>query len=354
MPAALLRLLSPGSFAAHFLPDPGDGRLRPLSVSPSATVEAWLYVAGLQGLFLTLQGLSPTERRTCRLVMLGVILVLAGEGLWQSRSDHPFWFYGQVPVIVPSGFETGIFGPYFNRNHFATVIAMGCGLSAGLAATLTRGRGGLRRLLAYPAHLSAVIVLAGSSVVLALTSAASGSRSGTLAALIAIVGVTARGHGKRFLLSALGIGLVGLVVTGGFAIERFARLDILQSRLAPWMDMAGLTRFFPVFGSGLGAFAVTYWPYQTNVRYEFWQHAHNEYLQFIIEGGFAGLLALYSIVRRLREGLTLAPDAKEAALAVATAFGTQAFFDFPCRVPANSAVFVCLIALCVSDEPSEP
>jgi O-antigen ligase len=277
-----------------------------------------------------------------------VILLLAGEGLWQSRSAQPFWFYGQVPVIVPSGFETAIFGPYFNRNHFATVIAMGGALAAGLAASLSRARGGMR----LPA-LSEVILLSGASSFLGVTTAASGSRSGTLAVLTAVAVVAARTRGKGFLLLTVGVGSIGLVVAGAFAVERLARLDVLQSRLAPWLDMAGLTRFFPVFGSGLGTFAVTYWPYQTNARYEFWQHAHNDYLQFIVEGGIAGLLALYLIARRLREGITLAPKAKEAALAAATAFGTQAFFDFPCRVPANAAVFVCLIALCVSSESSE-
>jgi hypothetical protein len=353
LPGALLRLLSPGSFAAHFLPDPGKGSLRPLSVSPSATVEAWLYVAGLQGLFLALQGLSQEDRRACRIALLGVILLLAGEGLWQSRSAHPFWLNGLVPVIVPSGFETAVFGPYFNRNHFATVIAMGCGLSAGLAATAVHERGGVKRLLVHPLTLSAVVFLAGSSVALVITSAASGSRSGVLAALLAIAVVVARGRGMPFLLAALGVGLVGLVVTGGFAIERLALLDVLQSRLAPWMDMARVIRFFPAFGSGFGTFAVTYWPYQENVRYEFWQHAHNEYLQFVIEAGIAGVLVLYLIARRFRQGVVLAPEAREAALGVATAFWTQAVFDFPCRVPANAAVFVCLIALFVSAEPAK-
>jgi putative inorganic carbon (hco3(-)) transporter len=345
MPAALLDALSPGSFAAHFVPSPGDGRFRSLSVSPSATLEAWLYFAGLQGLFLALQGLPRSTRPGLVRALLGVILFLAAIGLWQSRSSHPYWPYGRVPVTLPPGLDTAVFGPYLNRNHFATVMAMGAGLAAGLAARLVIDRGGLRRLISAPTTLAWGILLAGASACLVVASAASGSRSGLLASLGALAVIVARTFGRRLFLVFLGLGISSLLLTGAAAIERLMHLDLLASRWTPWTDMTTLFRFFPIFGSGLGTFAVAYWPYQRNATYEFWQNAHNDYLQFLIETGVAGVLALGLVARRLKATVDLEPETREAAIGAFIAFGTQALLDFPLRIPANAAIIVCIMAL---------
>ncbi len=353
LPAIVLGALSPGSFAAHFLPDPGDGRFRPLSVSPQATVEAWLYFAGLQGLFLALLGLPLQKRRVLLYALLAVILVLAGEGLWQSRSAHPYWLYGKVPFVAPLGLDTAGFGPYFNRNHFATVMAMGSGLAAGLAATLALERGGILPLISDRAGLPKLILLSGASVFLAVTSAASGSRSGVLASIGAICIVAARGFGIRLLLITLALGFTSVTLSGAAALDRLMRFDIMASRWTPWMDMANLFRFFPAFGSGVGTFGAAYWPYQTNATYEFWPHAHNEYLQWLIEGGVAGVLVVYLAIRALLRSVHLG-DGREIAIGGASAFAIQALLDFPLRVPANAALLVCVLALTVSRRKTRP
>ena len=351
LPAAFLRLVGPGSHAAHFLPDPADGRFRPLSVSPDATVEAWLYFAGLQGLFFALRGF-PTERRRGLLhALLVVILLLASEGLWQSRSAQPYRLYGLIEVPVPSGFETAVFGPYLNRNHFATPVAMGAGLAAGLAASLVLQNGGLIHLLSLPSVLSRVILLAGAAGFLAVTCAASGSRSGALAALAAIGFAGARTFGKRVLLATLGLGAITIALTGSATFERLMRLDIVSSRWAPWVDMTTLFRFFPLFGSGIGTFAAAYWPYQRNVSYEFWQYAHNDYLQWLIEGGVAGILVLVLVLRAIKQAVVVDAQVREACHAAALAFGAQALLDFPSHVPASAAILVTVFALATPGRP---
>jgi hypothetical protein len=345
LPAAVLHAISPGSFAAHFLPDPGDGRFRPLSVSPSATIEAWLYVAGLQGLFLALQGLPINRRRRLGHVLLGAIVCLAGEGLWQSRTAHPAWLYGWMPIEAPSGLDTATFGPYYNRNHFATVMALGAAWACGLALALIRERGGLARLLASAAVMTEFVVLAGASLLLVLSAAASGSRSGAGAAIAAIAFVLARVFGARRLVLPMGVGLAVLTLSGAAAIDRLMRLDIVMSRWAPWADMTRLWRFFPIFGSGIGTFGETYWPYQLNAAYEFWQHAHNEYLEWTIEAGLAGLLVAWLTGRSISRSVAFADWAREASVAALVAVALQALLDFPFRIPANAALLVCAIAL---------
>lgn len=348
LPAAVLRVVSPGSFAAHFLPAPLDERFRPLSVSPSATVEAWLYLAGLQGLFLALRGLPSHRRRLLACVLLGLLVCLAGEGLWQSRTAHPAWLYGQMPILAPTGLETATFGPYYNRNHFATAMALGAAWACGLALVLIRERGGLVRLLAHAPAMTRVILLSGASLLLVLSAAASGSRSGVGAAIASIALVLGRAFGGRRLLLPVAAGVAMLVVSGAAAIDRLMRLDIVGTRWVPWVDMTRLWNFFPVFGSGVGTFGAAYWPYQMNAAYEFWPHAHNEYLQWSIEAGIAGLFVVSLSVRALRRSVAFADWARDASIGAIAAVGLQALLDFPLRTPANAALLVCAVALALS------
>ncbi len=353
LPASVLHVISPGSFAAHFLPDPGDGRFRPLSVSPSATLESWLYFAGLQGLFLALRGLPVTRRRALAHALLGVLVCLAAEGLWQSRTDHPAWLYSRIPIQAPIGLETATFGPYFNRNHFATAMAIGAALAAGLAASRAREFRSLARLLASPSTMAETVLLSGAALLLALAAAASGSRSGAGAAVGAIAFVLARAFGLRRLLLPLAAGGVLLAMSGAAAIERLMRLDVVMSRWAPWTDMTRLWAFFAAFGAGIGAFRVAYWPYQMNATYEFWQHAHNEYLEWTIEAGLAGLVAAWLSLRFLHRAVGFAEWAREASLAALLAVGLQGLLDFPVRIPANAALLVCVIALGASSRSTQ-
>jgi putative inorganic carbon (HCO3(-)) transporter len=352
LPAAALRVISPGSFAAHFLPDPGDGRFRPISVSPSASVEAWLYVAGLQGLFLALQGFSERTRRSLALVLVLVLVGLAGEGFWQSRTAHPSWLYGRIPIQAPIGLDTATFGPYFNRNHFATAMALGAAWACGLALALVRERGAAGVLSDSAASIRAVL-LAGSTFLFTLAAAASGSRSGVGAALIALAALLTGAFGRRF-LAAIAAGATILVFSGAAAIERLAHLDLDQSRWAPWSDMTRLWRFFPAFGSGIGTFGETYWPYQLNAAFEFWQHAHNDYLEWTIEAGIAGLIVAALGGRAFWRSIAFDDWARYAATGSLVAVGLQALLDFPIRIPANAALLVCSIALFVRPNPRSP
>ena len=285
-------------------------------------------------------------------MVLGVIVCLAGEGLWQSRTVHPAWLYGRIPIEAPKGLEEATFGPYYNRNHFATAMALGAAWACGLAVSLVRERASLQRLLANAPVLAEVVILTGTSLLLTLSAAASGSRSGAGAAIGAIAFVLARTFGGRRLLLPLAAGVVILGLTGASAVDRLMRLDIVTSRWAPWTDMTRLWRFFPVFGSGIGAFGETYWPYQLNASYEFWQHAHNDYLEWTIEAGLAGLLVAWLSARGIRRAVTTADWARDAAIGALLAFGLQALLDFPFRIPANAALLVCVIALGIKDRSS--
>jgi putative inorganic carbon (HCO3(-)) transporter len=345
LPAAVIQVLSPGAFAVHFLPFPGEGALRPLSVAPGTTIGAWLYVAGLQGLFLCLQGIPPVKRRVGMLALLLVASVLALEGFWQSRSPEPYRLYGLIAVRLPQGLIEGIFGPYYNRNHFATVTAMGAGIAAGMATSVLLSARSASQLIRDRIAFPALILFSGTAFLLLLACAASGSRSGTLAGIAAVALVGLRALGRRVFVVAMILGTLALWLSGGAVIDRLLSVDLQASRLRPWADMTKLFSFFWVAGSGPGTFMQAYWPYQSIVAYEFWPHAHNEYLEFAIEGGLVGVVLLGLVASRAVGALTSAATLREAAIGAAVAMAVQSALDFPLRITANAAYLTAALAL---------
>jgi hypothetical protein len=345
LPPGLLRILSPASYAAHFLPYPGDWTFRPLSVSPGATVEAWLYLAGLQGLALSIQGIPESKRRLGVVALLAAATVLAIEGLWQSRSAHPFMLYGVVPIHAPEGHAESPFGPYYNRSNFATITAIGAGIAAGLAATYVAEARRVSRLLTDRVALPSVVLLCGAVFLLLITCMASGSRSGTLAGIAAVGVLLLRGVGLPVFAVTSFLGLTALLLSGGAVIDRLMKLDAVSSRVRPWIDMAQLLELFPFLGAGAGTFTAAYWPYQGLASYEFWQHAHNEYLEFAIEGGLVGLLIGAQTLKLLVTSVRVRTELSGAFLGSLIAMGVQAALDFPLRIPANAAFFATALAL---------
>ncbi|MEO8358705.1 MAG: O-antigen ligase family protein [Vicinamibacteria bacterium] len=348
LPGFILRFISPGSYAAYFLPDLHDGKWRPITVSMGATLEAWIYVAGLQSIFSIMQGFSAQARRQATHLLLLLSLVVAIEGLWQSRSEHPDWTYGLIPVAAPLGLQNAGFGLYLNRNHFATMSAIGAALAAGLGMSAFKRRKGGHPLLHDQNELAWIISMGGTTGLLLLATASSGSRSGLLAAIFGIgVAITGRIERRSVLISIGGVVALalGVILSGAAAVERFLQASTISIRVPAWLDIITITRFFPAFGAGIGTFAAAYWPYQMNARYEFWQHAHNEYIEWIVEGGVVGLAVAFVALREFRARYQIEELQLEPLKSVLAAFAFQAFFDFPARIPANAAFVVSLVAL---------
>jgi len=111
---------------------------------------------------------------------------------------------------------------------------------------------------------------------------------------------------------------------------------------------------FPLFGSGGGSFYSIFPQYQTSEIFAFYDHAHNEYVQFTIEYGVTGvfillLILLFTIYKAIRamymrknsifKGLSF------AILMVLLAMSMHMSVDFPLQGYANACYFVVFIAL---------
>jgi O-antigen ligase len=357
LPPSLLKTLSSGSFAAHFIPPPAIASWAPLSVSETGTSQAWLFVAGLQGLAIAIFAApKPALPGTMRLLFLGMAGaggILALEGLVQSRSAHPYWLYGMFRVPGAGSHEAGIFGPYYNRDHYSNLLAIAGSVSAALLGLAAReGAFGSLRAFARSDRFARNVALVIALCLVVVASAACGSRGGLISLFVGLLVGFWSALRARPGLALSTVGLLALALFGIGAPASFVRMtdiDFEASRLLVWRDALRLIEFFPLFGCGIGAFAPAYWPYQRVVRMEYWPHLHNEYGQWLLEGGLSGMLIAGYVLRLVWIALPrlVSTPAARPALAGLAAAMTHAFVDCGFRIPANAA-WAALLLVCLT------
>jgi O-antigen ligase len=133
-------------------------------------------------------------------------------------------------------------------------------------------------------------------------------------------------------------------------------------RLTIWRDTLRIIRAFPVLGTGVGTFADAVFVYQQTARQVLFNHAHNEYLQLMTEGGVllvafvaGGALLLARAAReRLAGGEGSHRFVRIGACAGLAAIAVQSIWETGLRAPANLVLAAILAALAVVDRSEPP
>jgi O-antigen ligase len=137
-----------------------------------------------------------------------------------------------------------------------------------------------------------------------------------------------------------------------------AEMVSLAGRLPVWRASLGMVPDYPVLGTGLGTFEGAFALYRPPEVRKLWNHAHNDWLQSLTEGGvvfFVAVLALlvFALRRRGRDPATLLALVPVHAGLLAMAM--QSAIDFSLRIPANAALCACLVGLtCIRDAHVDP
>jgi O-antigen ligase len=315
----------------------------------------------------------------------GMLVFVATQTLRRSSQFEPmatlFAAYGAVVAsfavfegLAPNGklywiwpVEHGatIYGPYVNRNHYAGLMEMLMPFPLVLAAT--RFTEGNRK-----------VVMAGIAALMAASIFLSGSRGGMVAfaAQMVVLGVLLlrkreAGWKQPLMLGGfLAVVIVFLIWMGGNEVTR--RLLSIHSEVREEMtggtritiDRDGLRMLLrkPLLGWGLGTFPVVYPEFRSFYTTFFVNQAHNDYLQLLVETGFAGfaiatwflVLVFRGAARKLKD-LTKSDGTETAngALTVAALLGcvgilVHSWLDFNLQIPANAALFYVLCAIAAS------
>mgnify|MGYP000619199596 CR=1 FL=1 len=318
-----------------------------LTRDPAATAAAATQLALVWAYFIlvTLSTHSLARMRALEVALLGNGAALALLGIVNALS----W---TGPILWTFAPDSPSFGPYANRAHFSTLMAML--LPLGLARGLSEG--------ASQRGERALLVVALALMVAAVGVAA--SRAGVVLILmsgIVVPLVMGRGGGRRVLgraclILALAIGLgigIGGEKLGERVIGRF-RDDAIAVRSEIWRTTLRMIAEHPAFGVGLGAFATMYPHYDSSNGLRRTAEAHNDYLQLLAEtgiaGGLIGLGFLLFLVRSMRRALSRTAGTPQWSLAVGASVGIAAgllhsLVDFGLQITANALVFLSLVAV---------
>jgi O-antigen ligase len=314
-----------------------------------------LYAAYACLLFLAVQLLQ----RTVHVKILAWVFCAYGTGValfavLQSLSSNGKIYWLWEP---PSG--GWIYGPYVNHNHYAGLMEMLFPIA--LVMSLTRH---------IPGHWRSVPLVA--AMVMAASIFLSGSRGGMVAFLVQaiVLGVflglrknrqTALMAGSTLLV----IGVLMFWIGGEAAVKRLtsihseAKTEIAGGiRLSIDRDSLMMLRKKPVIGWGLGTFPIVYPQFRGFYSDKFVNHAHNDYLQLLVETGLVGFsLMLWFLTLTLRGAIRKLGDwswdfnaaVALAALLSCTGLLVHSFLDSNLQIPANAALFYVLCGIAAAN-----
>jgi len=345
-----------------------------VSYSPMGSLSWWIFLLSLLMFYLILR-VNLSSHRYIKTLILIMLITGTFEAL-----------YGIIQALVPSvgvlwvnSSYTGCArGTFICRNHFAGFLEMVWPL--GLAYAMMYGDWAERpyddghthkkvfKNMLSSDRLYRQLFIALLVVILVLALLFSKSRAGITGAGVGFLAfiLLARSPNKRlpmFFWVIVGV-IVGLLfiygskIGFGPIIERFLELREGISRLALWKDGMVILKDHPL-GIGLGNFGKIFPVYFTSGLSEVtvYSHAHNDYLQLLIEAGWPGFLALVSgffifLGKGVRKLKRLNPHddplrffAATGALSGLISMAFHGFFDFNLQIPANCIYFVTLISV---------
>jgi len=383
-PSGLHALLAPGSAAFWHPDEPAvvmvlGGGAHPIAVDPGSAFRWLALTAGLLGLAV-LSAPALRQPGTARRAALAVVfggLAVSTYGIF-ARARFGSLLYGHIPVptIHP-------FGPFVSKNHFAGYVAMSALLALGLVVGLAgRGRGGTGRSFrdwtrgpgAGGVVLALVAVLAMTLAVLV-----SLSRGGMLSllggglAFLTMRWTLRRASGPRSWAPLVASAVLALFLATllGVVLPREARermrgiattqVDSSGSfRLNTWQDSLRLALASPWVGHGMGSFHDAFPRHKRGYGQERVEHAENDYIEMLVEGGLLGfgltVLAVLLLGVRSWRGVrdTRNPLLRGlgcGALAGLSGLALHSAVDFNLRIPSNAVLAAFLVALAASYAP---
>ncbi|HXX53154.1 MAG TPA: O-antigen ligase family protein [Thermodesulfovibrionales bacterium] len=278
------------------------------------------------------------------LIVFGFILGVFALIQHATSNGKIYWFWSP---ISRNAFLT--FGPFVNRDHFAGFIGMIIPFSIGIA------------FMSKSIEKKIIYAFLGIGMAIALFFTL--SRGGIIsffAGLLAFSYVLlTRGISKKKLIPIALFVLVLMFYLLFFGIspiiEKFAQSkEASTSRFLAWQATLSAFRDYPVLGSGLGTFQYIFKVYQPEGLRLYWAHAHNDYLELLLELGIVGsiivviffLIVLGKIMRTDWKGKNLYLGA--SLLSSITTIAVHSMVDFNLHIPSNAILFSLILGLAVS------
>jgi len=375
LPLATVSRVSPeaAGIQAQYLLGGETGVSRALSIAPLATERALAILIAFGALIVggaCVFARAGTMRLCGALAVFGPLLALTGIVQKALAATKPLGFWTTIDGGNP-------YGPFVNRNHFAGWMLMAVPVCLGLlCARVSRQTRGMQmtvreRILWFGTESGSRLILMAAGIgIMSLSIFLTGSRSGMIAAVFALL-MTALLVWRRHSGPAR-IALAGLIVAMLIGVAAWAGIDQTLTRLAdaasrdyagrtgPWGDAWNVFRRYPLTGTGINTYGVAMLFYQRFAPDVHFSAAHNDYLQVLAEGGLLvgipvaaaiGVLAL-TIWRRFREERSLSTFWIRAGATIGLlSIGIQEMGDFSLQMSGNAFLFAVVCAIAVHRTP---
>jgi O-antigen ligase len=326
----------------------GQAVALPISYTPYLSVITVFAAIPAIATFVATVRLRPSAKVIASAVVIGTVLNIL-LGTLQVAGGRSSWAY------LYSITNSGAVGFFANQNHMATLLLVSVPMTVALVMTTkvhgwsSAGRLGIG--LAFLGLLLVGVALNGSLAALALV----------VPVLVASGSLLPGGaHWRRLLLPASGLAVAGAVIavaatpiaSGGLRTEASTSVN---SRAVIWRTTGrAIGDSFPT-GTGLGSFEQVYRQYEDpgKVDGEYVNHAHNDYLELVLELGLAGavVIALFLVwwgVAAVKTWTSrLSTKFSRAATIATAAVLVHSVVDFPLRTAAISVVFAALLAIMI-------
>jgi O-antigen ligase/tetratricopeptide (TPR) repeat protein len=375
LPAALIKVLSPATYQVyqpiHALL--GNGSWMVLSVYPKATALEGLRISAYVLFYvLTVQLLSHGGRLKRTVMICSWLAAAVGLVAILQKFSSPgkiYWLRAVTVNATPAG-------PWINRSQFCGYAGMVAPLVLALALyyrpLVGSGESLRRRIVAFfsgddGGNLH--ILLGFGLLVLASSIFITLSRGGIIAfslSMLVFFLLLAWKEAKYSSLWFFGVFFLLLLAVSWFGwqpiIERFDQIftssgELAIDRFRIWENGWQLAKDFWLTGSGFGTFIAVFPHYRTFPGEEIYDHAHNDYLELLSDGGVIGfVLAACFVLAVIRAGWMMLRRRRDryailvsiGALAGISAVLIHGVSDFNLHNPAVGLYFFFICGLLVA------
>jgi len=347
LPLSLLSIIHPKLNEIVTISQNARPLFHSITLYPFATeLNASLLFLYLAVFFMAAFGIRDKER-TLKvieiLVFFAFFLGVFGLIQFATWNGKIYWF--RDPLFA----RAAPFGPFVNKNHFAGFIVMIIPFSLGLM--MKSGR--IEKKFLY-GFLGVV-----STIALFFTTSRGGILSFLAGIVVFVLFSSRKGISKTILIPIcmFVVILAGYLLFFGISpiLERFAESSVTtDSRLVAWRGTLSAFSDYPVFGSGLGTFQHIFKVYQPEGLRLYWNHAHNDYLELLLELGIVGtLIVMLFFVVVLKTIIKTNWSRKDVYLGAAflssiTTIAFHSIVDFNLHIPSNALLFSLILGLGVS------
>jgi O-antigen ligase len=349
LPLAVLNLLSPdrAEMARSLVPVTGPISAAPICVDVAADILWFLTLAGCAAAFFLIRDISFRLQNRLFFAVLPLLVVAACEALLGL-------------VQVAGGAEQAI-GSYNNRDHYSCILELTLPVSIAQGLFFFARRSETTSI--WPVLQANACWLI--SLLLTVAILFSLSRAGwfdsfisLLVIVVLLVFPAVRSGGWR-------LGILGGSILLFLAVLLFASPDAMLTRLVStltpdsearvhiWRELVPLASQFRWFGTGLMGFGPTFLKYQSVINSKTIEFAHNDFLQYLIEMGVIGFVALMACLAGIiwpiakaawPSDIDLGASAENRVLTIGCVASFSALFahslaDFNLYVPANVFAF---------------